>query len=55
MYEFLIGRSPRAVTVHNVVARYLGYFHISLKMAYQRPETCSESKSVAVGVLLCRL
>jgi hypothetical protein len=42
----------RAVTVHYVVARFLGYFHISLKMAYQRAETCSETKSVVIGIVV---
>jgi hypothetical protein len=52
MYEFLIGKSPRAVTLHNVAARFLSYFRISLKMAYQRAETCSETKSVLISIVL---
>ena len=52
MYEFLIGKSPRAVTVNNVVARFLSYFHVSLKMAHQRAETCSETKSVVISIVV---
>jgi len=51
VYEFLIGRYPRVVSVYNVVARFPSYFDIRMKMAHQRAEICSETKSVVIGIV----
>ena len=40
------------MAVHNVVARFLSYFHISLKIAHQRAETCSETKYVVMSIVV---